>query len=168
MNPYDPAVLHMIGRDLDEVKARLVEELDAFEAHLQSRANDWNVTQPGREWSPAQEAEHVLLVNKGVTKVIGLLLSDHPLPEQSKVRGELRDGKRQSPKPFLPDEGLDTDWQEAWQEHRNTLQAVAERVYPTERTFWHPYLGDLNAFDWLRMITGHMYSHRLLLQESSS
>lgn len=169
MNPYDPAILDVVGKELSEVKARLKQELDAFEAQLSTRTHDWNTTQKDREWSPAQEAEHVLKVNSGVTKVMGLLLSNQPVPEQPKVRAELHNGKRISPPHLVPStEGLPADWQSIWAAHRRELEAIAEQVHSTpERTFWHPYLGELDAFNWLRMVAGHMYSHRLLLEKSA-
>lgn len=169
-DPYDPAPLKALGRTPDEVRARLKAELDSFETHLRTRQHDWAAVQPGREWSPAQEAEHVLLINQSIAPLFKLLTSDKELRPMPQVRGTLKDGKRQAPPMSQPSaaglawEDLDT----RWAEHRAQLTAAAELVRETPgRTYWHPFYGELDALDWLRMVTGHLYSHRRLLEQSA-
>lgn len=166
----DRAVLLAFGATPEEAKARLTTELDAFEAQLRTRAADWTTQQGGREWSPAQEAEHVLKINGNISKLIGLLLSDKELRPVPHTRGELVGGKRQAPAFSLPSaEGLPHDWEAGWQTHRQELEGVAAQVRATpERTFWHPFYGELDALDWLRMVSGHLYSHRQLLEKSAA
>ncbi|MFC6661912.1 hypothetical protein [Deinococcus multiflagellatus] len=65
-----------MGETPAAVHTRLRSELDAFEAHLRGRETDWTRVQPGRDWTPAQEAEHVALINESITRVLALLLSD--------------------------------------------------------------------------------------------
>lgn len=165
----DPSILLALGSTPAEVNDRLKRELDAFEAHLQTRAGDWTTTQQGREWSPAQEAEHVLKINRNITKLLGLLLSDKELRPVPHTPGTLRAGKRQAPEFSLPSgAGLSSDWQAEWQAHRAALEQVAAHVRATpQRTFWHPFYGELDALNWLRMVTGHLYSHRQLLEQSA-
>lgn len=166
----DPAQLLALGRTPDEVRANLNAALDGLEAHLRERQADWTTTQPGREWSPAQEAEHVLLINDSIAGVMGLLLSDKPLREMPKTPGVLKDGKRQAPSFAQPSAaGLTSaDLDTRWAQSRAKLEAVAEQVRETpDRTFWHPFFGDLDALNWLRMVAGHAASHHALLKKSA-
>jgi hypothetical protein len=168
---HDPAVLRFVGQTPEEVRARLSVELDRFEAQLRGRQADWNTTQPGREWSPAQEAEHVMKIDNSIVPLMRLLLSDKELRPMPQVPGELKNGRRQAPAFSLPSHGglsfeaLDTEWAE----HRQKLEATAAQVIPTPgRTFWHQFFGEIDALDWLRMITVHLRSHRKLLEESAA
>ncbi len=165
----DPAELKFVGTTPAEVRARLQSELDAFEAHLAGRQHDWTRPQTGRDWSPAQEAEHVLLINQSITPLLRLLGSDRELRPMPQVPGTLKGGKRQAPPASLPSEqGLAwEDLQGRWAEHRQQLEEVAQHVTGTPgRTYWHPFFGELDALDWLRMVTAHLYSHRKLLEKS--
>ncbi|GGK26253.1 hypothetical protein GCM10008955_20010 [Deinococcus malanensis] len=166
----DPTVLLIMGRTPDEVRARLAAELDAFEAELRTRQADWSVTQPGREWSPAQEAEHVLLINEGITRLVGLLMSDRELRPLPQTPGVLKEGRRQAPAHTLPSpHGLAwADLEGRWAEHRTRLEAAAAQLRDVpERTMWHPFYGELDALNWMRMVAGHLDSHRRLLKRSA-
>lgn len=162
-------MLRQFGATPAEVQATLRAELDAFEAELRTREADWMATQPGREWSPAQEVEHVIKINAGITRLLGLLLSERELRPMPQTPGVLKDGKRQAPDHSLPgDTGLNwNSWQEVWSEHRAALEAVAADVRETPgRTAWHPYFGELDALNWVRMVAAHLHSHRELLERS--
>ncbi|GGL83267.1 hypothetical protein GCM10010840_21250 [Deinococcus aerolatus] len=168
---FDASALQFVGQTAEEVRTRLSVELDRLEAQLRGRQADWNTTQPGRDWSPAQEAEHVLKIDNSIVPIMRLLLSDKPLRPMPQVPGQLKDGKRQAPDFTLPSEtglsfaALETEWAE----HRRTLEETAARVEPTPgRTFWHQFLGELDALDWLRMITVHLRAHRKLLEASAA
>lgn len=166
----DPATLRALGETPADVQARLTRELDAFGEAFQSREADWQRQQPGREWTPAQETEHVMKVNGSVTSVLRLLLSDRPLRPAEQAVGELRDGKRQAPAPTLPSEA-GSDWAEVqaqWQASRAALEAQAAQVRETPgRTVWHPFFGELDALDWLRMGVYHVGHHRRLMARSA-
>ncbi|MFC5847642.1 DinB family protein [Deinococcus petrolearius] len=167
----DASVLRAMGETPDEVRARLSTELERFEAQLRRRRGDWTRPQPGRDWSPAQEAEHVLLIDTGVMRILGLLLSGREVQPMPQVPGALKGGKRQSPASAVPSaEGLAWDtWEARWAEHRAALEQVAAGVRQTpDRTFWHPFFGELDALDWLRMVVGHARSHRKLLERSAA
>lgn len=165
----DPAVLRQFGTGPAEVQAALHAQLDAFEAELRTHESDWSATQPGREWSPAQEAEHVVKINTGITRLLALLLSDRELHPMPQTPGVLKGGKRQAPAHSLPSEtGLPwAGWETVWSEHRTALEAVAANVRETPgRTAWHPYFGELDALNWLRMVAAHLHNHRELLERS--
>lgn len=166
----DPATLRALGETPADVQARLTRELDAFGEALQSREGDWQRQQPGRDWSPAQETEHVMKVNGAVASVLRLLLSDRPLRPGEQAPGELRDGKRQAPVATMPSE-TGTAWAEVeahWQASRAALEAQAAQVRETPgRTVWHPFFGELDALDWLRMGVYHIGHHRRLMAQSA-
>ena len=167
----DPAVLRHFGATPEDVRAALSAELDAFEAQLRTRESDWTTTQPGREWSPAQDTEHVIKVNAGISRLLALLLSDRELQPTPQVPGTLKGGKRQAPEYSLPSEtGLAwSSWEDAWAQHRAALEEVAADVRETPgRTIWHPFFGELDALDWSRMVAAHLSSHRTLLERSQA
>ncbi|MFC6590701.1 DinB family protein [Deinococcus lacus] len=160
--------LDQFGDTGPAVARRLLAELDLLEQHLAAR-RDWHTQQPGRDWTPGQEAEHVLLVSESSAKIVSLLLSDRPLRAFPQVPGEVRDGRRQAPAGLLPSAQA-PEWQDLqarWQASREQLAALCQAA-PTqsERRLWHPFLGELDALDWLRMNTGHIESHRRLLEQS--
>lgn len=166
----DPAVLNVMGQTSDQVRTRLTVELNSLEAQLRGRQDDWNIIQPNREWSPAQEAEHILKIDNSAVPVLQLLLSDRDLRPTSQIPGEVKNGKRQSPSELLPsDEGIPFEQLDTtWAAHRQQLEEMAAQVKPTPgRTVWHEFFGEIGALDWLRMITLHMSAHRKLLEESA-
>lgn len=168
---FDPAQLRVFGATPQEVRLHLTRELDALEHHLKSRAGDWTERQTDREWSPAQDIEHIIAVGKGGSMAIKLLLSDKELRAFPQVRGELIGGKRQSPEFARPSpQGLDWEtWPLAWAEHRQQLEALAAGLRETpERKLWHPYFGEIDALDWARSLVGHLRGHRQLLEKSAA
>lgn len=165
---FDPAVLQHFGHTLQEVQANIRQEAEAFGAHLRTRQADWQQVQAGREWSPAQEAEHVMAIGDAASGAIRLLLSDKPLRAMPQISGKLVDGKRQAPEFSLPTTGLPWDeLDQRWTAHQTALLALADEIRATPgRTFWHPFLGELDALDWMRSLVGHLRGHRQLLEES--
>lgn len=168
---FDPAILRAFGETPEDVRHNLTRELEALEAHLKTREADWTRVQPGREWSPAQDIEHIIAVGKGGSMAAKLLLSGKELRAFPHVPGELKDGKRQSPEFARPSAtGLAWDaWPGAWAEHRQQLEGLAASLRETPgRKLWHPYFGEIDAVDWLRSLAGHVRGHRELLQKSAA
>ena len=166
----DPATLRPLGATPDEARSRLAHELGRFGAHLPTRQADWTQVQMGRDWTPAQEAEHVILVNGLTAGVLRLLTSDKPLRAGAQVPGELQGGKRLAPQGTEPSAGgqpwagLDA----AWARSAEGLTAAAAGVTDhAERRFWHPFFGEISALDWLRMVVFHVRTHRQLLEASA-
>ena len=57
---------------------------------------------------------------------------------------------------------------EKWAQSRAAAEEVSAQVRATpDRTFWHPFFGELDALDWQRMLASHVMSHRLLLERSA-
>ena len=168
---FDPAILRAFGATPQDVQTNLARELNALEAHLQTREADWTRTQTGREWSPAQDTEHIIAVGKGGGMAAKLLLSDRELKPFPQVPGQLKDGKRQAPDFTRPSaSGLGwQDWPSAWAEHRAFLTDLTANLRATPgRTLWHPYFGEIDALDWMRSLVGHVRGHRELLEKSAA
>lgn len=158
---HDPAFLAAFGATPEDARARLEQELAAFEAAVRAQP-DWLAPLPGRPWSPAQLAEHVLLVNEGASKAMHLLGSDRPLPELPRPELVVIGGKNQAPPstqpgPGLPWAELEPRWQSA---HARMLQTAGGVDAVNPRTIWHPGFGDLSALNWLRVSAFHTRHHR--------
>lgn len=168
----DPAVLAVMGATPDDVRARLTKELDRFEAQLRTRQADWTRVQPGREWSPAQDAEHVILINDSIARGVALLLSDRELRPSPRAPGETTpDGRRVAPPHTRPsDTGLAwEDLDTRWAQSRAGLERTAADLRATPgRTLWHPFFGELDALDWMRMVAIHLNNHRKQLEASAA
>ena len=162
-------LLREYGHSQAEVRSALEREFSALNDAFLARQADWSQVQQGREWTPAQEAEHIILINEAGMKAVRLLCSERelrPIPQES---GLLKDGTRQSPPFAVPGAGLTWDDLTAeagrWNAHRAALTALAEQATDdSARTLWHPFLGQLGAHDWLRSLGAHMRHHRQLLQ----
>ncbi|GAA5512161.1 hypothetical protein Dcar01_00875 [Deinococcus carri] len=144
---------------------RLEQELDAFEQTLRAALPHWDTRMPDRTWSPAQEAEHTILVNEGTGRIVRLLLSEKPLrPTPQEPGRTTEDGRRLAPAGLEP--GPEQPLEALLARHAATralLEQVRAEANPG-RTFFHPFMGMLDAQDWLRMTTWHTGSHRRSLQ----
>ena len=143
---------------------RLREELQAFGETVRAASAHWHTRLPGREWSPAQEAEHVVRVNESTGRLIRLLLSERELRAAPEQPGVLKGGKRQAPPGTEPGPGEELDT--LLKRHREAgevLSGLHAEPNPA-RTYFHPFLGQLDALDWLRMTTWHMGEHRRALR----
>lgn len=174
MTPLDlaanAAALRALGTSPEEVRDRLARELGAFEAAVLAAQGRWHEPLPGRTWTAAQEAEHVILVNEGTARIVALLLSDRPLRPVPQVPGEVVEGKRQAPDATRP--GPDQPWEALRERHatvREALLGQAPRATDDPgRRFFHPFMGELTALDWLRMAAYHVRHHRQQLRAAST
>ncbi|MFB9990756.1 DinB family protein [Deinococcus oregonensis] len=150
-----------------DVQARLERELNAFERAVEAVQPHWHTTLPGRAWTAAQESDHIIRVNAGTARIAALLLSDRPLRPTEQIPGVMVDGKRQAPAGLEP--GPDQAWADLSAAHTQTraalLQAAAQAPESSERTFFHPYLGQLTALEWLKMAALHIRHHRKQLEQ---
>ncbi|AWN22560.1 DinB family protein [Deinococcus irradiatisoli] len=159
--------LRAFGATPPAVAERLERELSAYEQVAERALAHWHTRLPQRDWTPAQESEHVILVNEGTVKVAALLLSDKPLrpvPQEPVVTDA--QGRRQAPPGTVPTSGQ--PWEalaERFQASGAALRSAALRApEEAERRFWHPAMGELTALDWLRMAAYHVRHHRKLLE----
>lgn len=143
---------------------RLREELRAFGETVRAASAHWHTRLPEREWSPAQETEHVIRVNESTGRLIRLLLSDRELRAGPEQPGVLKEGRRQAPPGLEPGEGEELET--LLERHRAAGEVLAGlHAEPNPaRTYFHPFLGQLDALDWLRMTAWHMASHRRALR----
>lgn len=159
-------MLRALGNTPEEVRARLVKELDAFEAAVLTAQPRWHEVLPGREWTAAQESEHVILVNEGTARIVALLLSNRPLRPVLPVPGKLVEGRRQAPDGTRP--GPDQPWETLRERHAAAREALLGSAPlasdDPERRFFHPFMGELTALDWLRMAAYHVRHHCKQLQ----
>lgn len=169
MTLTDKAFLARYGAAPADVAARLADAVADFEAALARVQDRWldpvnvHVRQEDfhGEWSPAQQAEHVLRANTGFGKIIHLLNGGRELPPIPREPGPTRDGRPVAPPNFQPGEGLpweslEPQWREA---HQRLLRTIGEIDPENARTFWHPYFGDLGPLDWARVTVMHTRRH---------
>lgn len=139
------------------------QELTAFEATMRGAAPYWNTRMPGRDWTPAQEADHTIIINEGTGRLVRLLLSDKPLREPPQEPGVTEGGRRLAPASTLP--GPDQPLETLLARHAATYALLEVHAEPDpERTFYHPFMGKIGALDWLRMAAYQTRHHRLSLQ----
>ena len=77
-------------------------------------------------------------------------------------------GRRVSPERLEPGSGLAwADLAGRWQAACERLNAVSARLQDADlsRRYAHPFLGEIDAHDWLRMATFHTRHHRKQLEE---
>jgi DinB superfamily len=161
-------MLHAFGETPEQMRLQLSRAFELFEAAISDAQPHWLTAPAEGRWSPAQVSEHVALVSEGVAKIVGLLLSDKPLRSVPAEPGETVDGKRLAPVNLQPGPGSDwTGLQPRWQASHASLAAAAERLEHADpsRRFYHPFMGELDACDWLRMATYHIRHHRRQLAE---
>ncbi len=163
--------LRAFGQTSAEVAQRLERELAAFTAAAARAQAHWNTALPSRTWTPAQETEHVILVNEGTAKVASLLLSDKPLrPVEHAPVHEDAQGRREAPSGTLPGTG------QSWEVLKDRFETSGQRLQvlsltapeASERRFWHPAMGEITALDWLRMAAYHTRHHRKKLEAGLS
>lgn len=136
-------------------------ELQALsEAIRQADGQGWQQVMPGREWSPAEEAEHIIMTNEGTARVIALLRSNKELRPQQGTYTEYRpDGRRLAP-PNVQPTGQVTA-QELLARNEALMTALNVEIdEPSDRLFFHPAYGPLDALDWLRIVPWHTRGHR--------
>ncbi|THF70104.1 DinB family protein [Deinococcus sp. Arct2-2] len=159
-------MLRAFGQTPADVQARLERELDAFERAVAAVQPHWHTTLPQRAWTAAQESDHIIRVNAGTARIAALLLSDKPLRPTDQTPGVMVDGKRKAPAGLEP--GPDQAWDALSGAHAQTraalLQAAAHAPETSDRTYFHPYMGELTALEWLKMATLHMRHHRKQLE----
>ncbi|GMA14149.1 DinB family protein (plasmid) [Deinococcus metallilatus] len=168
MTPRTPeeqlAALQAVYPTPEVVALQLDRELAALEETIRAAAPHWSTRMPGRDWTPAQEAEHAILVNEGTGKLVRLLLSDRPLREAPQQPGQTENGKRLAPPGTEPGAGEALDTLLTRHAAASALLAGVRADPNPDRTFFHPFMGKIDALDWLRMATWHTRHHRKAIQ----
>lgn len=147
----------------DDLTSRMRRELDAFEAVLHAAVPHWTAVQPGRAWTPAQELEHTIVINEGTGRLVRLLLSGKDIRQPPQVPGEYREGRRQAPPSTIPAGDQTPDALLA--RHAATRDLLTVHADPDpQRTYYHPFMGPLDALDWLRMAAYQTRHHRQAIE----
>ncbi len=141
------------------VAQHMCSELDRLEQTIRRAAPHWRTMLPGRAWTPAQELEHTMGVNEGTARVVRLLASERPIPEVLETEGRWQAGKRLAPA------GTEPGGQQSAEDLLAKLSRIREHLTtPVQaaagRTFRHPFMGPIDALDWLRVGVWHMRGHR--------
>ena len=158
------AAMRAAAPNAEVLAAQMDQELTAFEEVMRRAQPHWQTRMPGRDWTPAQEADHTIRVNEGSGRLVRLLLSDKPMRPLPRQEGEVRNGRRVAPANTEP--GPEQPLDALIERHTATrvlLTDVRAKADP-ERTAHHPFLGDLDALDWLRMAAYQTRHHRQTLQ----
>ena len=161
-------MLTAFGETPEQISAELHKALERFQVALPECQGHWlSSPAPGR-WSPAQVTEHVLMVNEVVAEIAAQLLSQTPRLPPPSGPGQVIGGKRVSPERLEPGPGAAwADLAGRWQTACERLNAVSARLQDADlsRRYAHPFLGEIDAHDWLRMATFHTRHHRRQLEE---
>ncbi|WP_309570747.1 DinB family protein [Deinococcus sp.] len=147
----------------DDLITRMHRELDAMDAVIRAASPHWQAVQPGREWTPAQEVEHTIVINEGTGKLARLLLSDKDIRQPPEVPGEYQGGRRQAPASTIPAGDQTPEALLARNAATRDLLTVHAPANPG-RTYYHPFMGQLDALDWLRMAAYQTRHHRLAVE----
>lgn len=134
-----------------------------------------NFLPEGEKWSIAHLVEHIAIVEEGMSKISAKLLT------QAQAAGKKADGtanltanfatkaaeartqKLEAPEQVRPTgertiaESLAR--MEENRKHLEQLRPLFESVECSDFTFPHPFMGDLNANEWLTLIGGHEARH---------
>lgn len=161
---FSVAALRAAYPDPDALPREMRRELEALAEVMRAAEPHWHTRMPGRTWTPAQEAEHTILVNEGSGRVVRLLLSGRAVRPAPQDPGRTENGRRLAPQGTLPgDEGQPLGALLARHAASAALLEVQAAPDP-ERTFYHAFLGPLDALDWLRMAAWQTRHHRQTLQ----
>ena len=161
-------MLTAFGETPEQISAELHKALERFQVALPECQGHWLISPAPGRWSPAQVTEHVLMVNEAVAEIAVQLLSQTPRLPPPSAPGQVIGGKRVSPERLEPGQGAAwTEFAGRWQAARERLVAAAARLQDADpsKRYAHPFLGEIDAHDWLRMATFHTRHHRKQLEE---
>src|SRR5437588_3795644 len=122
-------------------------------------------------WSVAEQLEHLLLVDRGVVKLIGHILDDpRPMPAAGinlegrlvLLAGYIPRGRAQAPAPHLPTPSPAAAVRAGIPEIDRRLRDLALRLGDLERSAGrarHPRFGGLDGRQWMRFLAVHHHHH---------
>ena len=157
--------------EADQTRAHLAATRDAVLAHCATLTpGAWHAADgPGR-WSPAQILEHLVLMEGRLGALLPAML-EQPAEGNWRERTAAQEpklaltavatSKVEAPPPTHPQGGqTPAELQAAFAAGRERLLAlVARRAELEQRVRMHPALGELNAWQWLRLVGYHSERH---------
>ena len=139
-------------------------------------AEKWDNCPGLNEWSAAQLVAHLVVVERGVVTNVDRLTQKAPIPVPFSKRMHLplwlveaRVIRRKSPVPL--DESLLGEKEAMLAGLRGVRERTLAFISETERRdlgayCWrHPFLGMLNAYEWMEMIAAHQLRHTKQVRE---
>ena len=161
------------GGSVDEVMKKLEAGTARFSealAHLDETILHQSVSEG--KWSPAEIADHVVRVNRNITRAIqrttqGLGPLDLP---RGKLSSEGRPISPESglPEPGRPLEALLSDLQETQEAVTNAAREAENAHKENEQCMVQPFLGPMSVLECFQMVSWHVrHHHRQLPGEAS-
>lgn len=159
----------------ERIRQKLLETLSGFTEEEAARRP------AGEKWNLTQFAEHLVNAEEGMSKIAYKLLSrardeDKTSDGTANItanyleRGrEMREQKFEAPEPVRPAGGRSlADSIAKLSENRRKLEELRplfETTEAAEHTFPHPFLGRLNAHEWLALIGDHEERHLMQIKK---
>jgi hypothetical protein len=131
-------------------------------------------------WTIAENVEHISIVNSGFLRLTHKLLKRAEadpkpaiadlelLPVTMTENGELKPGKWSAPETVLPQGGVRVA--DAMAKNRSVIDDLInlrprlELVDLSGQSWRHPFLGELNLYQWLLLLGEHEERHRLQIE----
>lgn len=139
-------------------------------------ADQWRTKPGGNRWSAGEVVAHLLMVERAIIQGAGKLLQKPPKPRSLLKRFHLpmvlvesRLVRRKTPIPLDP--GLLGEKEEMLaqlQEVRQRTRAFMEETRGKDLSLYsmaHPFLGTLDAHEWLQLIASHEVRHTKQMKE---
>lgn len=162
--------------EIYEANARIREKLKAVIAGLSEEQAELRLNET--DWTIREIVEHLSIVENGMAKIAAKLLhkaAEENIPNDSSahISGEFltkassianrREVKTQAPDRVTPSGTLTISESLAkMEENAQILEQIRdglEKIDTRKHKFPHPFLGDLNATEWLALLGGHEFRH---------
>ncbi|HEY8462388.1 MAG TPA: DinB family protein [Blastocatellia bacterium] len=170
-------IYHAIS-DILAANERAQERLAAAVSNLTEAQADFRPDE--NQWTIAEIVEHVGIVTDGMLRITYKLLKKAeaaPKPPRADLnlghtslgeRGHQHPGRFQAPDSVRPQGGVRID--DSLAKIRASLDGFAEirarleAVDLSEQTFPHPYMGPINAYQWMVLVGEHEDRHRAQIE----
>lgn len=169
MNYQTISETYEANKKIREKLKQAVANLSETEANFRPNETSWTI---------AEIVEHIAIVENGMAKICGKLLSksaennitndgktfiSSEFLEKSALIADRRKRKAQAPERVLPSGKLSiAESFAAMDENAKILESIREnleKINTSEAKFPHPFFGDMNATEWLALIGGHEIRH---------
>ena len=170
---------------LNDVLAALDASRRALRESLEAIPPSVRTIRPGPDrWSPVDIVEHLALVERRFSAVVGGKISDalgaglepedqtrEPLPEKIRTLLADRTSKRTAPEAATPSGSMDerAAWEAAEKSRTGFRAAVlsADGRALSRVIHEHPFFGPLNVYQWVELIAAHEMRHVAQVRETA-
>lgn len=166
MNYQSIAEVYAANDQIREKLMSVIENLSPEDAELRADAEGWTIR---------EIVEHISIVENGMARISAKLLSQSEAEiadggGAAKIganflerAGKMRDRKFKAPERVVPSGSQSIAESLAkMAENRRLLQELRprfEKIETGDFTFPHPFMGELNAHEWLALVGGHELRH---------